>query len=162
VKRGRGRPPGSKNKPKPIEPEPVRTASNSWEFMPGFKDGEAEEIGDDDDTGSWARRLVTDKDGVFRKAIEDSLRTGRISTRAFSWLIDRATVVGKRKADRPLMDFATPVERWILLNISRRAKGEPEIGFRIPGTIRDVTLSEMCTLIASMPELSMAERRRGK
>jgi hypothetical protein len=90
------------------------------------------------------------------------MRDGKLSTRAFSWLIEQANRAGQKKknTDKPLMDSATPVEQWIILNVARRAKGQRELAFRIPGTIRDVTLADMCVIVASQPDFDVEALKR--
>jgi hypothetical protein len=93
------------------------------------------------------------RDPEFIKKLKERAREGRLMPGEMRLLIDVSRQVDDKPKDKVLMDYATPVERWVILNVARRAKQEPEIGFRLPGTVRDTNLSELCDLAAKLPGL---------
>jgi len=129
MKRGRGRPPGAKNKPK----------DTVNEFLPSRVTGTLDErvdrllmtVPDEPeavDIKEWARTVLADPE--YRLSVETRAKAGRLLPVEMRLLVEwgrQAPPEVKRPSQwKTMLEAATKYEVQMIANISRRAMGQPE------------------------------------
>jgi len=131
-KRGRGRPPGAKNRPK----NEFLDVAQIYATLPE----EPETV----DIKEWARAVLADPE--YRQSVETRAKTGRLLPIEMRLLVEwgRDAPVKKRPSQwKTMFEAATSFETQMIANIARRAMGQPESLTWTPGMTRGRTNEEI-------------------